>query len=53
MGIRCSKVSLLYIKSIIIKVVKLALSGGLKNGEKEMLLAGGDESFQHGLSPAL
>lgn len=53
MGIGCSKVSLLYIKSIIVKVVKLALSGGLKNGEKEMLLARGDASFRHGPPPAL
>lgn len=32
MGICCSKVLLLYIKNIIIKVVKLVFSGGLKEG---------------------
>ena len=42
MGRRCSKVSLLDIKSIIIKAVKLALRGGLESGDEEMLLARGN-----------
>lgn len=53
MGRRCSKVSLLDIKSIIIKAVKLALRGGLESGDEEMLLARGNESAQHGLPSAL
>lgn len=53
MGRCCSKVSLLDVKSIIIRAVKLALRGGLENGDEEMLLARGNESAQHGLPSAL
>lgn len=52
MGRRCSKVSLLDVKSVIIRAVKLALSGGLENGDKEMLMAR-NESAQHSLPSAL
>lgn len=53
MGRCCSKVSLLDVKSIIIRAVKLALRGGLENGDEEMLLARGNESTQHGPPSAL
>ena len=53
MGRRCTEVSLLDVKSIIIRAEKLALSGGLENGDVEMLLARGNESAQHGLPSAL
>ena len=46
MGRHCSEVSLLDVKSIITRAVKLALSGGLENGDKEMLMARGNESAQ-------
>lgn len=52
MGRRCSEVSLLDVKSLMIRAVKLALSGGLENGDKEMLMARGNESAQHSLPSA-